>query len=74
MSPFDSSTTLLYKWSVDFFVYLFPFKSYSTFSFWLEIAVRAEILGFLFGDSRPLNACAHQMTSKRHLLASNRVV
>jgi hypothetical protein len=58
-SPFDFSTPLLYKWSVDIFCHLFPFKSYSTFSFWLEIAIGAEILGFL-GDSRPLNACAHQ--------------
>jgi hypothetical protein len=46
-SPFDSSTPLLYKWSVDIFVYLFPFKSYSRFSFWLEIAIGAEILGVL---------------------------
>jgi hypothetical protein len=29
------------------FVYLFPFKSYSTFSFWLEIPIGAEILGVL---------------------------
>jgi hypothetical protein len=41
------------------FVYLFPFKSYSTFSFRLEIPIGAEILVF-FGNSRPLNACVHQ--------------
>jgi hypothetical protein len=40
-------------------VYLFPFKSFSTFSFWLEISIGAEILGF-FSNSRPLNACVHQ--------------
>jgi hypothetical protein len=40
-------------------VYLFPFKSYSTFSFRLEIALEAEILGG-FGKSRPLSGYIHQ--------------
>jgi hypothetical protein len=47
------------------FVYVFPFKSYSTFSFGLEIPIGAEIFFFFFwgggfGNSRPLNACVHQ--------------
>jgi hypothetical protein len=46
------------------FVYLFPFKSYSTFSFRLEIPIGAEILG-VFGNSRPLNACVHQRNPEK---------
>jgi hypothetical protein len=45
-------------------VYLFPFKSYSTFSFRLEIPIGAEILG-VFGNSRPLNACVHQRNPEK---------
>jgi hypothetical protein len=37
----------------------FPLKSYSTFSFRLEIPTGAEIVVF-FGNSRPLSACVHQ--------------
>jgi hypothetical protein len=48
---------------LTFFVNLFPSKSYSTFSFWLEIALRAENLG-VWGDSRPLSACSHQRDPK----------
>jgi hypothetical protein len=40
-------------------IYLFPFKSYSTFSLRLEIPIGAELLGG-FGNSRPLNVCVHQ--------------
>jgi hypothetical protein len=58
-SPFDSSTPLLFQWSVDIFVYLFPFKSYSTISLRLEIPIKAEISGGC-GISRPINACVHQ--------------
>jgi hypothetical protein len=36
------------------FVYLFPFKSYSTFSFRLEIPIGAEILGAFWGILDPL--------------------
>jgi hypothetical protein len=43
MSPFDSLTPLLCKWSAETFVDLFPFRSYSTFLFWFEIAHRAEV-------------------------------
>jgi hypothetical protein len=58
-SPFDSSTPLCISGLLTSFVYLFPFKSYSTFSFRLEIPRGAEISG-VFGKSRPLNACVHQ--------------
>jgi hypothetical protein len=44
-SPFNSSTPLLYSSGLlTSFVYLFPFRSYSTFSFRLEIPIGAEIL------------------------------
>jgi hypothetical protein len=43
-SPFDYSTPLLYEWSVDIFC-LFSFRSYSTFSFRLQIPIGAENLG-----------------------------
>jgi hypothetical protein len=46
-SPFDSSTHFCISGLLTFFVYLFPFKSYSTFSFRLEIPIGAEILGVL---------------------------
>jgi hypothetical protein len=45
-------------------VCLFPFKSYSTFSFRLEIPLGAEIFGG-FGDCRPLNVCVHQRNPEK---------
>lgn len=39
--------------------YLFPFKSYSAFLFWLQRNLWVQTLGFL-GDSTPLNISAHQ--------------
>jgi hypothetical protein len=45
-STFDFSIHFLFKWSVNIFVYVYPFKTCSTFSFWLEIVLGAEILGF----------------------------
>jgi hypothetical protein len=45
-------------------VYLFSFKSYSTFSFGLEIPRGAEI-SEVFGISRPLSACVHQQDPEK---------
>jgi hypothetical protein len=57
------------------FHYLFPFKSYSTFLFWLEIAMMAEILKVLFrGIPDPLMNAHIKKTPKRHLVESNRIV
>jgi hypothetical protein len=58
-SLLDSSSLLCINGLLTVFVYLFPFKSYSNYSFWLEIATGAEILGF-WVDSRHLNACSQQ--------------
>jgi hypothetical protein len=58
-SPFDFSTPLCTSDLLTSFVYHFSFKSYSTFSFRLEVPIGAEIFGVL-GNSRPLNACVHQ--------------
>jgi hypothetical protein len=38
-SPFDSLTPICIGWPLEFFVYLSPFKSYSTFSITIENAL-----------------------------------
>jgi hypothetical protein len=45
-SPFDSSTPLSYSGLLTSFAYLFPFKSYSTFSLRLEIPIGLKFWGF----------------------------
>jgi hypothetical protein len=44
-SPLDSSTSLCISGLLTSGVYLFLFKSYSTFSFRLDITIAVEILG-----------------------------
>jgi hypothetical protein len=75
-SPFNSSSHFCVSGQLTFFVHVFPFKSYSTFSFYLKIAVGAEILrGFWSWEILDPLIHAHiNKTSKRHLLMSNRVV
>jgi hypothetical protein len=51
-------------------IYLFPLKSYSAFSFWLEILIGAEILA-VFVNYKPL---VHQRDPRKAPIASNRVV
>jgi hypothetical protein len=58
-SPFDLSTQFCISGLLTCLVYLFPFKGYSTFLFWLEIPIGAEILGVL-GNCRLLSACVHR--------------
>jgi hypothetical protein len=58
-SPFDSLSPLFISCLLTSFVCRFPFKSYSTFSFRLEIPIGAEILAG-FWNSRPLNVCIRQ--------------
>jgi hypothetical protein len=56
------------------FVYLFPFKSYSTFSFRLEISIRRRNFGRVLGFLDPLMHAYINEIPKNHVLASNRVV
>jgi hypothetical protein len=55
------------------FVCLFPFKIHSTSPFWLEIFIRAEILG-VYGNSRLLTACVHHRDLQKALPFVSRVV
>jgi hypothetical protein len=58
LSPYSSClsppVSELMQFLLTFFVYFFPFKGCSRFSFRLEIALGIEIL--VFGDSSPLSA------------------
>jgi hypothetical protein len=52
------------------FVYLLPFKSYSKFSFWLEITIGAAIWR-VWGYFRPLNQAQRFGTARRPQNASS---
>jgi hypothetical protein len=56
-SSLDCATPLLTNGPLTCFVYLFSFKSYSTFLFQLETVMGAEII---IGDTKPRYACEHQ--------------
>jgi hypothetical protein len=57
------------QYLLTFCVFLYSFHSYSTFLFWLEVALGAEDFGIL-GILNPLKHAKIKETPKKHLFAS----